>query len=68
MTTTTTAVPASRVEAGAAPAGLTEAQLLVWKRLEAARAALTTLTPLDPDWLDMERRAEQHARLNGDDY
>lgn len=67
MTAPTIAASASPTEAGAAPGGLNEAQLLVWKRLEAARAARTDLTPLDPDWLSMERRAEQHARLNGTD-
>jgi hypothetical protein len=63
---TVNTVPASGMEAGT-PAELNEAQLLVWKRLEHARAAITDLTPLDPDWLAMERRHEQHARLNGED-
>ncbi len=66
MTAPTIAVPAAHVVAGAAPAGLNEAQLLAWKRLEHARAAIADLTPLDPDWLAMERRHEQFARLDGD--
>lgn len=65
MTAATLTAPA--YVAGAAPAGLNEAQLAVWQRLEAARAAIAALPPLDADWLRMERRAEQHARLDGDD-
>lgn len=64
---TLTAAPAP-TRAGAAPAGLNEAQLLAWARMEAARFAQALLPPLDPDVLDMERRAEQAARLNGTDF
>jgi hypothetical protein len=62
-----TVTAASATPAGAAPAGLNEAQLLVFKRLEAHRAAIADLTPLDPDFPHMERLAEQHARLTGED-
>ena len=67
MTASTIAVPLAPTARGTAPAGLTEPQLLVWNRLEAMRADISTLTPLDPDWLSMERRAAQHARLTGED-
>jgi hypothetical protein len=51
----------------AAQAGLNPAQLQTWARLEAARFAQALLPPLDDDLRDMERRAEQAARLNGED-
>lgn len=66
MAATVTAALA-HARAGAAPAGLNPAQLKVWARLEAARFALALLPPLDPDVLDADRRAEQAARLNGND-
>jgi hypothetical protein len=61
MTGQTTAAPATT--AGAAPAALNPAQARVWARLNAPQPARE---PLDADWLEMERRAEQHARLDGD--
>lgn len=66
MAVSLTAAPALN-GAGAAPAGLNPAQLQTWARMEAARFAQALLPPLDPDYLAGERRAEQHARLNGDD-
>lgn len=66
MTATSTQT-ASATTAGAVPAGLTEPQLLAWKRLEAARAAIADLEPLDPDYLAAERYAEQLLRWNGED-
>lgn len=54
MATTTTAAPAPS-GAGSAPAGLTPAQTRAWERLEAARAAMAQVPPLDPDEVFAER-------------
>ena len=67
MATTTTAVSAALVVAGAAPAGLTPAQHRAWERCEAARAAMAQLPPLDPDVLAGEAYYVRLARRNGDD-
>lgn len=67
MSAPTIAASALPTRAGAAPAGLNTAQLQTWARLEAARFAQAFLPPLDPDFLQMERRAGQFARLNGED-
>ena len=66
MTTAQTATPAPAVGTGV-PAGLNEAQRLVWKRLETARAAITNLEPIDLDETDAERRWTQWRRWNGED-
>lgn len=68
MTATTTAAPTAISPAvGAAPAGLTPAQTRVCERLQAARAAMAQLPPLDPAYLADEARYERLARLNGED-
>jgi hypothetical protein len=59
----TPTAPAPTTSVGSAPAGLNEAQTRVWARVNAPQPARE---PLDPDWLDMERRADLHARLDGD--
>ncbi|MBR7832450.1 hypothetical protein KDL01_04230 [Actinospica durhamensis] len=66
MAATTTAVPAPS-GAGSAPAGLTPAQTRAWERLQAARAAMAQVPPLDPEFLAAERSYERLRRLNGDE-
>lgn len=66
MAATTTAAPAPS-GVGVAPAGLTPAQTRAWVRLQAARAAMAQLPPLDPEYLAAERSYEQLKRLNGDE-
>lgn len=53
------AASAALVVADAAPAGLNEAQALAAKQLQAARAAMAVLAPLDPDHLFAERYFER---------
>jgi hypothetical protein len=50
---------ATHVVAGAAPAGLNEAQNLAFKRLQTAHAEMAALSPLDPDHLFAERYFER---------
>jgi len=59
VTAVPSAAPAAFPVVGAAPAGLTEAQLLVLKRLQAARAEMAALSPLDPDEVFAERYYER---------
>lgn len=63
MTPATTAgIPAQRRHEP-----LTAAQGAARIREAAARAAAVRKAPLDPDWLAMERRAEQMNRYAGED-
>ena len=65
MTTQQIAAPAPS-GVGAAPAGTSPTQLEAWQRLQAARAAMAALPPLDPAYIAGERAWETWRRRNGD--
>lgn len=58
LAVTVAASPASG-RVGAAPAGLSPAQVEAWERLQAARAAMAARAPLDGEYLAAEAYYER---------